>query len=462
MIDNNQLWNTVLENLKSSMSKPYFSMWLKDSSIVKQEEGIVSVGVPNVFAREWLSEKFHKQILKALRDVNDHIRGIEYVITDAQKKKMLEKRAQAEQLRRESAKEQQGKSRELPLDDLYVNKEDNLNPRYTFDSFVVGPFNELAHAASLAVIAKPGGAYNPLFIYGDTGRGKTHLIQAVGNRLKQLYPGKKIFYITSERFANDFIMAVQNNRSQQFKEKYRFYDVIIMDDVQFFSNKEKSQEELFHLFNHFYDNNKQIIFSSDKHPQYIQNLEERIKSRFNAGMIVDIPAPDFESRCAILRTKSRINNLGLSEEVVVELARVVEGNIRELEGALNSIMMHTQLKGTQVAPHEIKNIIKTASKPTVQKNVSIKDVIRIVSQFYDVEEKDIFDKSRKKEVVKPRQMIMYILREDFDVSYPSIGEKLGGRDHTTVIHSCEKIKEEIKTNPSVISDIERIRSIIQY
>lgn len=437
-------------------------MWLKDSSIVKQEEGIISVGVPSVFAREWLSEKFHKQILKALREVNDNIRGIEYVITDAQKKKMLEKRAQAEQLRRESVKDQQGKSRELPLDDLYVNKEDNLNPRYTFDSFVVGPFNELAHAASLAVIAKPGGAYNPLFIYGDTGRGKTHLIQAVGNRLKQLYPGKKIFYITSERFANDFIMAVQNNRSQQFKEKYRFYDVIIMDDVQFFSNKEKSQEELFHLFNHFYDNNKQIIFSSDKHPQYIQNLEERIKSRFNAGMIVDIPAPDFESRCAILRTKSRINNLGLSEEVVVELARVVEGNIRELEGALNSIMMHTQLKGIQVAPHEIKNIIKTASKPAVQKNVSIKDVIRIVSQFYDVEEKDIFDKSRKKEVVKPRQMIMYILREDFDVSYPSIGEKLGGRDHTTVIHSCEKIKEEIKTNPSVISDIERIRSIIQY
>ncbi|HRH26368.1 MAG TPA: chromosomal replication initiator protein DnaA [Candidatus Paceibacterota bacterium] len=462
MIDNSQLWNTVLENLKSSMSKPYFSMWLKDSSIVKQEEGIISVGVPSVFAREWLSEKFHKQILKALREVNDNIRGIEYVITDAQKKKMLEKRAQAEQLRRESVKDQQGKSRELPLDDLYVNKEDNLNPRYTFDSFVVGPFNELAHAASLAVIAKPGGAYNPLFIYGDTGRGKTHLIQAVGNRLKQLYPGKKIFYITSERFANDFIMAVQNNRSQQFKEKYRFYDVIIMDDVQFFSNKEKSQEELFHLFNHFYDNNKQIIFSSDKHPQYIQNLEERIKSRFNAGMIVDIPAPDFESRCAILRTKSRINNLGLSEEVVVELARVVEGNIRELEGALNSIMMHTQLKGIQVAPHEIKNIIKTASKPAVQKNVSIKDVIRIVSQFYDVEEKDIFDKSRKKEVVKPRQMIMYILREDFDVSYPSIGEKLGGRDHTTVIHSCEKIKEEIKTNPSVISDIERIRSIIQY
>lgn len=191
-------------------------------------------------------------------------------------------------------------------------------------------------------------------------------------------------------------MAVQNNRSQQFKEKYRFYDVIIMDDVQFFSNKEKSQEELFHLFNHFYDNNKQIIFSSDKHPQYIQNLEDRVKSRFNAGMIVDIQPPDYESRVAILKDKARVNNLNLHDDVATELARIIEGNIRELEGALNSLLMHSQLKGRPIAPHEVKTIIKTTAKPSAQKNVSIKDVIRIISQFYDVEEKDIYDKSRKR------------------------------------------------------------------
>lgn len=459
MIDNTQLWNTVLESLKSSISKPYFSMWMKNSSVVKQEDGIVYIGVPSVFAREWFTDKFHKQILRALRDVDDCIRGIDYIITDAQKKKLLEKRAQAEALKNSNQIEQ---NKELPLDDLYVNKEDNLNPRYTFDTFVIAPFNELAYAASQAIIMKPGGAYNPLFIYGDTGRGKTHLIQAVGNKIKQQYPSKKVFYITSERFENDFITSVQNNRRQQFKEKYRFYDVIIMDDVQFLSNKEKSQEELFHLFNHFYDNNKQIIFSSDKHPQYIQNLEDRMKSRFNAGMTVDIQPPDYESRIAILKNKARLSNISVSDEVINEVAEVIEGNIRELEGALNTIAMHCQLKGTSIAPHEVKNIVKAATKPSATKNVSVKDVIRIISQFYDIEEKDILDKSRKKEVVKPRQIIMYILREDFDISYPSIGEKLGGRDHTTVIHSCDKVKNDLQNNPSIVNEIEKIRAMIRY
>lgn len=221
MIDNGQLWNSVLENLKNSMSKPYFSMWLKDSTIVKQEDGIVFIGVPSVFAREWLSEKFHKQILKALREVDDCIRGIDYMITDAQKKKALEKRAQAEQMRQVQMA-QHSQNRELPLDELYVNKEDNLNPRYTFDTFVVAPFNELAHAASQAIITKPGGAYNPLFIYGDTGRGKTHLIQAMGNKIKQLYPSKKVFILLQNAFQMTSLWLCRTIEASNLKKNIVF------------------------------------------------------------------------------------------------------------------------------------------------------------------------------------------------------------------------------------------------
>lgn len=452
MNDLTHLWNVVLDHMKDVVSKPNYSMWFKDTAILKKEDGIVVIGVPNIFARDWLYDKFHKQILKHLRDTDDSIRGIDYAIVDNIKKR-LERRAE------QAAAQQHTQS--LPLDELYVNKDDNLNPRYTFETFVVAPFNELAHAAAQAIVSRPGGSYNPLYVYGDTGRGKTHLIQAIGNKIKQIHPSKRVYYVTSERFSNDFITAVQNNKSQQFKEKYRQYDVIILDDVQFFTNKEKTQEELFHLFNHFYDNNKQIVFSSDKHPHYIQDLEERVKSRFNAGMIVDIHAPDVESRLSILKAKTRTMQINLIDEVLAEIARLVEGNIRELEGALNSIRMHLQLRGS-VSPHEVKSIIKTITRPQTQKNVSIKDLVKIIAEFYDVTEQEIYDKSRKKEVVKPRQVVMYILREDYDVSYPSIGEKLGGRDHTTVIHSCEKVKEALHTNPQLMNEVERIRSMLQF
>ncbi len=441
-----QLWQSVLGEI-GPISTGH-NMLFKGTTIVKLEDGIVHVSVPNLFVKDWIYDKMHKTLLKLLRERSDSIRGISYVIsnTSTQKKVAVQRH------------EKQG-TVELPLQDYYVNKDDNLNPRYTFDSFVVGPFNELAHVAAQAVIEKPGTAYNPLFIYGDTGRGKTHLIQAVGNQMKKQYPNKKVYYITSEKFAVDYMNSIQNQRVNQFKEKYRVYDVIIMDDIQFFSNKEKSQEELFHLFNYLYDNNKQIIFSSDKHPHYIQNLEERLKSRFNAGMIVDIPAPDHESRAAIIRAKTQQHNLDLHVDIIDFLAQTIESNIREIEGVINSIIMNTQIKNRPLAIHEIKAIIKGSGKP--KKNISAKEVIKTISQFYDVEEKSIYEKSRKKEVVRPRQVIMYILREDFDASYPSIGEKLGGRDHTTVIHSCEKIKHDMKESPSLMEEIERIRAMLQ-
>jgi chromosomal replication initiator protein len=446
MNDTTKLWETVLGEIELNVSKANFTMWFKDTYIAKIDDGVVYLSVPNVFVKDWLINKFHKFILKCLRN-NADVRNIEYVVSkDDQKKRDIEPQKVMTQ----------NSTSELPLSDYYINKEDNLNPRYTFESFVVGPFNELAHAAAQAVIKKPGSTYNPLFIYGDTGRGKTHLIQAVGNYLKST-TSKRIYYMTSEKFAIEYINAVQNNKANTFKDKYRKYDVLIMDDIQFFSNKEKSQEELFHLFNSFYDDNKQIIFSSDKHPNYIQNLEERLKSRFSAGMIIDIPHPDQESRAAILRTKAKMQNFELNPEIVEYLASTIDGNIREIEGVLNSVIIQTQLKGRELNLADIKNLIKNNTKP--KKAVSVKDIIKTIADFYNIDEASIYEKTRRKEVVKPRQLIMYILREEFDVSYPSIGQKLGGRDHTTVIHSCEKIKNELKTNHILVQELKQIRSM---
>jgi len=355
-------------------------------------------------------------------------------------------------------KKEEKNNNELPLADFYINKDDNLNPRYIFETFVIGPFNELAHAATQAIIKQPGVVYNPLFIYGNTGHGKTHLIQAAGNQIKKISPDKKVFYLTSEKFTVEYINAVQQNKVGLFKDKYRKYDVLIMDDIQFLSGKEKTQEELFHLFNTLYDNNKQIIFSSDQHPNFIPGLEDRLKSRFNQGMIVDITQPDHESRIAIIKTKLVKNGIELNDDVYDFLAKSIEGNIRELEGVVNSIVCQTQLKNRKLSITEIKELIKNTSKP--KKMISVNELIKIVSDFFNIETENIKDKTRRKEVVRPRQIIMYILREDFNVSFPTIGEKLGGRDHTTVIHSCEKIKKDLKIDNSLSQQINQIRSML--
>ena len=443
-MDNKKLWDSVLVEMELNLSKPNFNTWFKDTSITKQEDGSVSLGVPNTFVQDWLGSKFHNAILKTLRTISPSVQSLHYVILkeNLKEKLVVEKTPQ--------------NNKELLIADIYINKEDNLNPRYTFDSFVVGSFNEFAHAASQAIIKKPGIVYNPLFIYGGTGHGKTHLIQAIGNYIKNT-SSKKVYYTTSEKFGQEYINSIQLNKPNFFKEKYRKYDVFIMDDIQFFSGKMKTQEEIFHLFNHLYDNNKQIIFSSDKHPGMIQDLEERLKSRFSAGMIVDIQAPDSESRAAIIRTKSVSCPYPLTKEVVDYLAYSVVGNIRELEGIINTIACQMQLKNHELSMIEVKNLVKNNMRP--KKLVSTKEVIKTVAEFYNIEEHLIYDKTRKKEVIKPRQIIMYILREDFNISYPAIGEKLGGRDHTTVMHSCEKIKNDMKLDELLIQEINQLRSI---
>lgn len=442
------LWKSTLVEIELEVSKANFNTWFKNTYIKKQEGGTIYLCVPNQFVKDWLSNKYHSFILKYLRRFGENVRSVEYVVS-----KESEGSALAQQ-----AYQQNDHTGELPLKDHYVNKQTNLNPRYVFDSFVVGSFNELANAAARQIVENPGSSYNPLFVYGKTGVGKTHLIQSIGNEILNKNPNKKVYYITSERFAVDLVNSIQSNNVNSFKEKYRKNDVFILDDIQFLSKKEKTQEELFHLFNSLHENNKQIVFSSDKHVNYIPDLEDRLKSRFNAGMIIDIQVPDHESRVAILRSKSNSLNLDLDEDVVQYLASFINGNIRELEGIVNSLVFQSRLKGRALSLNEVKGIIKHSIKP--KKRIPIKDVVKIVSDYYNIEESLIYKKTRKKEVVRPRQLIMYILREDFNIPYPSIGQTLGGRDHTTVIHSYEKIKGELKDNSSLAQEIDQLRALL--
>lgn len=446
-LDTHDLWEYVLSQVELSISPANFNTWFKDSSIVKIEDGIVYVGVPSQFFRDWYTKKFHSLLIKILRSVSYEYRNIEYMIVRDDKRKPKDiRRSKQEQVS------------ELPLQEFYINKSDNLNPRYTFESFVVGAFNELAYTAAQAAIARPGITYNPLFVYGDTGRGKTHLIQAIGNQYKKSYPNRKVFYLTSEKFGTDYTDALQAGTANRFKEKYRQYDLLIMDDVQFLSKKEKMQEELFHLFNALYDNNHQIIFSSDRSPVAIPDIAERLRGRFQSGMTVDISEPDFESRISIIRKKAGLNGVTLSDEVIEYIASSVSGSIRELEGVLNSIVCHTQVKGAAPDLSEVRQSLRSFSRPT--KTVSVKHVVSKVAEYYGIDEDSIYEKTRRREVVRPRQVIMYLLREDFSVSYPTIGTKLGGRDHTTVIHSCEKVKRELIDDVDLSKEIQDIRGLL--
>ncbi len=442
-----ELWEYILTQVELSISPANFNTWFRDSSIVKiGEDGIVYIGVPSQFFKDWYLKKFHTLLLKIVRDISYEFRNIEYLIVKDERRKPP----------REPRNERG--AMELPLDEFYINKSDNLNPKYTFDTFVIGSFNNLAYAAAQAVIQRPGITYNPLFIYGDTGRGKTHLIQAIGNYFKKQHPGRKAFYLTSEKFVVDFTDAVQSGTANRFKDKYRQYDLLIMDDVQFLSKKDKTQEELFHLFNALYDNNKQIVFSSDRPPVAIPDIADRLKSRLASGMAIDIGEPDQESRAAIVRKKAASHGVTLSDEVIEYVANATSGSIRELEGMVNSIVCHAQVKGSVPDIAEVRQSLRSFTRP--QKNISVKNVVDKVAEFYGIDENSIYEKTRRREVVRPRQVIMYLLREDFHVSYPTIGSKLGGRDHTTVIHSCEKIKREVVEDSELAKEIQNIRTLL--
>jgi chromosomal replication initiator protein len=442
-----ELWEHVLTQVELSISPANFNTWFRNSFIVKiGDDGVLYVGVPSQFFKDWYLKKFHSLLLKIVRDISYEFRNIEYLIAKDERRKIVKENRVVRG------------AMELPIDDFYINKSDNLNPRYTFDTFVIGSFNNLAYTAAQAALTRPGITYNPLFIYGDTGRGKTHLIQSIGNHFKKQYQGRKVFYLTSEKFAVDYTDSVQAGNANRFKDKYRQYDLLIMDDVQFLSKKEKTQEELFHLFNALYDMNKQIVFSSDRSPVSIPDIAERLKGRLASGMTVDIGEPDTESRMAIVRKKAAFHGISLSDDVIEYVSTTTSGSIRELEGMVNSIVCHAQVKGCPPDIAEVKQSLRSFIRP--QKNISVKNVVDKIAEFYGIDEESVYEKTRRREVVRPRQIIMYILREDFSISYPTIGSKLGGRDHTTVIHSCEKIKREIAVDNELSNEIQKIRSML--
>jgi chromosomal replication initiator protein len=450
----NNIWKKTLEEVKPDLTPAGFNSWLKNTKVDSYEDHVLKILVQNSFAIDWIKSKCYTKILNNLRNKSCDIKNVEFIISPTVVKKDKDTKNTTDKVEDRKIGD---KKNELPIKDNYIDLNDNLNPKYIFDSFVVGSFNELAYASAQAIIKKPG-FYNPLFFYGSTGVGKTHLMQAVGNYYKNNLE-KKVFYVTSERFTNDYISSLRNNKTNLFKEKYKKYDLLIMDDIQFLSNKEMTQEELFHLFNFLYDNQRQIIFSSDQHPNYLQNLESRLKSRFSQGMIIDIPRIDTESKIAIINSKLENSGTKLDNQTIVYLAEGLEGSIREIEGIINNISIQSQLKDRALTLDEVKaltkNIVKTSS------NTSLKDILKAVSSFYKIDEKSILEKNRKQEVVKPRQVLMYILREYFDYSLSNIGQKLGGRDHTTVIHACDKVKQDLSSNQELFEEINQIKSMLR-
>lgn len=446
-----KLWGEVLSEIELLVSRANFVTWFQKTSIKENISGVVFINVPNSFTKEWLRNKYEKFIIKILRNIEPSIRAVEYVICNqpafdykmTKKQKILEANKETSQ---------------LELKDFYSVKS-SLNPRYVFENFVVGSFNELAHAAAMAVVKNPGATYNPLFIYGGVGLGKTHLLQATGNKISENFPELKTKYTTTEKFANELVLSIQNNTTYAFKENYKKYDLLIIDDVQFVAGKNKSQEELFHIFNTLYENGKQIIFSSDRAPKAIPDLEERLRSRFEGGMMADISEPEFEARVAILKTKTKEKNLDISNEAMEHIASVLKTNIREIEGALNMLSAQTKLLGKSLSIQETKDLFNKNILYS-KKKITFNKIIKTVADFYEVEEQYLFEKTRKKEFVLPRQIAMFLLREDFNGSYPYIGQKFGGRDHTTVIHAYEKVSNGLKKDQRLKNDIQKIRDFL--
>ncbi len=446
---NEELWQSVLAQIQLNISPANFSTWFKNTKIISQKEDKVIISVPNAFVKEWLENKYQKIILQVIKQINKKIKKIEFVIGKPKLKFLKEEKEEKEVF-----------TSQLNFQQFKINKNTNLNPRYTFDSFVVGPFNELPHAAAIAVTKNPGSIYNPLFIYGKTGLGKTHLLQATGNEIIKNYKRKIVKYLPSEVFTSEVVESIKNKKMEKFKSKYLGVDVLIIDDIQFIAGKEKTQEEFFNIFNLLYENNKQVILSSDRPPQAIQSLTERLKSRFEGGMIADISTPDTETRIAILKTKSQEKNIDFPPEIYEYIASIFKKNIRELEGALNHLIIYQNINKQKPTLEVVKKIFKNLhlNKTTI---LTPKKIIQIVAEFYEVKEKDLLSKSRKKEFVIPRQVAMYLLRKELKQSFPSIGRKFNGKDHTTAIHSFKKISKEILKNKKLEQEIEIIREKIR-
>ncbi len=438
MMDKNQIWNEALAELEQKVSRPSFETWLKDTEPLDMQQNRLTVSVPTDFVKEWLENRYSQLILDVLRDISGANLAVKFVVGSAEPASLPE--------------------RPTNIDHSIVST--SLNPRYTFESFVIGNSNRFAHAAALAVAEAPAKAYNPLFIYGGVGLGKTHLINAIGHFVIKHYPDLRVVYLSTEKFTNDFINAIRDNRTVDFRNRYRNIDVLLIDDIQFLAGKEQTQEEFFHTFNALHENNKQIVISSDRQPKEIPTLEDRLRSRFEWGLITDIQAPDLETRAAILRKKAASENIDIPSEAIMLIADKITTNIRELEGALIRIKAYSRMTQQQIDEDLIERALKDILPEPNQAPVTIDKIQRVVAGYFGLRIEDMQAKKRTKALSHPRQIAMFLCREMTDLSLPKIGEEFGGRDHTTVMHAQEKIASDMQSHPQVYREVEAIKKLL--
>lgn len=464
-MDLQALWQATLGELELTLSKANFTTWFKNTFISSFEGGRIVISVPNTFTKAWLEKKYHDAIGKALRmSTNQPIREVTYrvevkntTVLPIESTGSGDDHAMPAHVQTASTMPDMGGSMGSDLPASGSSQDIGLNPRYTFDAFIVGKNNELAHAACQSVAAKPGEVYNPLFLYGNAGMGKTHLLQAIGHHILSVKPNAKVRYVTCERFTNEFIQALRSSRAEEFKDQYRNVDLLLIDDIQFLSGREGTQEEFFHTFNALHQGNKQIVITSDRPPKDLQSLESRLLSRFEWGMMADISKPDFETRVAILSQKSREKNYPLSVEILHAVAGAVQSNIRELEGALNKVIAYHQFKNIQPTVATVQTLLQSFTPTVTKRSITPKHLLDTVTVYYDITMEQIIGKSRERRYALPRQIAMYLLREEIKCSFPSIGAEIGGRDHTTAMHACEKITDLVTSDEQIKRDLSAIR-----
>lgn len=446
------LWKQVLDTLEATTSRPNFITWIKPTDLIELKNNLARISIPNYYAKSWIEKNATEQLLLALQQHHPEIENIELVLVEPEPKKdytelpLLSNQLEVEQSETESVVK---KNVEVP----------SFNSRYTFENFIVGNNNRLAFAASQAVAEKLGQAYNPLFIYGGVGLGKTHLMHAIGNRVLEGSPKKKIIYISCETFTGEFINALQTKTITEFKRKYRTADVLLIDDIQFLANKEGTQEEFFHTFNILHQANRQIVLTSDRVPKEMTELEDRLISRFGWGMIADIQSPNFETRTAILQSKAEEKGITIPQEVLEYIANTITSNVRELEGSLIKLHTASLVEGEEITKEFAQRVLKDLlQQPSGV--ISSKKVLRVVATYFNLEESDLLGSKRIKELVYPRQLIMYFLRDKLRQSFPQIGEILGGKDHTTIMYGVTKIENQKKKDPTVEKDIKNILNLL--
>jgi chromosomal replication initiator protein len=450
----NALWQSVLGEIEVSVSHATFTTWFKNTELASQSDEEVVIAVPNIFAKKQFEAKFNDKVKEVLAKNGLTPAKISYsvIVTGKKTRVNRETTAQAEPSVGMDADRLMSSPRPMSSSNLTKG---NLNPRYTFDNFIVGSSNDLAYTASQAVAANPGVKYNPLYLYGGVGLGKTHLMQAVGNEIMKHNPEARVLYVSSETFVNEFLEYIRFKK-KGFSDKYRNIDVLIVDDMQFIANKEKTQEEFFHTFNFLHQNNKQIIMSSDKPPRSIPTLTERLRSRFEMGMAIDVQMPDFETRCAILKAKAALSDVNLNNETVEYLATNIKTNIRELEGALNQLLAYAELHGTEPDITTAEGLLGNV-RQTRPQHLTSKQIIDRTAKHFQIGVEEICSAKRDKHIVTPRQIAMYLLRSELHLSFPKIAGELGRKDHTTAIHSVEKIEKAIKLDFVIREQVATIR-----